>query len=66
MLLGLAIGFVVGLALGAFVVPLVRRSLRTVVVDLREPESDPELPPIERRTRRAEEEEQPFQGRTWT
>ena len=66
MVLGLAIGLVVGFVLGAFVVPLVRRSLTKVVVDLREAEPDVELPPIERRTQRPEEDEQPFQGRTWT
>jgi len=66
MALGLAIGLVVGFALGAFVLPLLRRSFTTVVVDLRETEPEADLPPIERRTRRGEEDEQPFQGRTWT
>jgi hypothetical protein len=66
MVLGLAIGLVVGFVLGAFVIPLVRRSLTKVVVDLREAEPEVELPPIERRTQRGEEDEQPFQGRTWT
>ena len=66
MVLGLAIGLVVGLVLGAWVIPLVRRSLTRVVVDLRETEDEADLPPIERRTQRTEEDEQPFRGRTWT
>ena len=66
MVLGLAIGLVVGLVLGTYVIPHVRRSLTKVVVDLREAEPEVELPPIERRTQRAEEDEQPFRGRTWT
>ena len=64
-LVGLLIGLVVGLVLGTWVVPLARRSFRRVVVDLREVEAEEELPPIERRASRTEDE-QPFQGRTWT
>lgn len=66
MVLGLAVGLVVGLVLGAYVVPIVRRSLGRVVVDLRDAEPEIELPPIERRAQRAEDDEQPFRGRTWT
>jgi hypothetical protein len=65
-LVGLVIGLAVGFVLGAWFVPLARRSFRTVVVDLRDVEPEDELPPIERRTRRPEGDEQPFQGRTWT
>lgn len=66
MVVGLVIGLVVGLVLGASVVPRVRRSLTKVVVDLRQADPEVELPPIERRAQRAENEDQPFRGRTWT
>ena len=58
-------GLIAGLALGVWIVPLVRRSLVKVVVDLRDVEAEDELPPIERRSLRSEDD-QPFEGRTWT